>query len=194
MDSRLTSSTPKHVRPLEGPNPLSIYLHTSSFWLSQKTSNQGSSVWLRIFFECGATASADGINPGEFTLHNITVNQVIQLVSRFGKGSGELCQIWRWSCISPHTSVSFEPTPFGNEMARDQCYVDLAPPFGLRLLTFLTQLLSRVLVKYYGFPDFLHNSQLSANGHSRKRTALLTDTFSNPRLTSQLNLYVYTFS
>ncbi|KAK3733482.1 hypothetical protein QZH41_007067 [Actinostola sp. cb2023] len=33
--------------------------------------------------------------------------------------------------------------------------------------------------------DELH--QLSANGHSRKRTALLTDTFSNPRFTSQSN-------
>ena len=30
-------------------------------------------------------------------------------------------------------------------------------------------------------------SQLSANGHSRKRTALLTDAFSNPRFTSQSN-------
>ena len=30
-------------------------------------------------------------------------------------------------------------------------------------------------------------SQLSANGHSRKRTALLTDAFSNSRITSQSN-------
>ena len=30
-------------------------------------------------------------------------------------------------------------------------------------------------------------SQLSANGHSRKRTALFSDAFSNPRITSQSN-------
>ena len=34
---------------------------------------------------------------------------------------------------------------------------------------------------------FFLNSQLSANRHSRKRTALLTDAFSNPRFTSQSN-------
>ena len=36
-------------------------------------------------------------------------------------------------------------------------------------------------------------SQLSANGHSRKRTALLTDAFSNPRITSQSN-FIFTHS
>ena len=33
----------------------------------------------------------------------------------------------------------------------------------------------------------LHYSEPSANGHCRKRTALLTDAFSNPRFTSQSN-------
>ena len=33
-------------------------------------------------------------------------------------------------------------------------------------------------------------SQLSANGHSRKRTALLTDAFSNPRLPPSHTLYL----
>ena len=38
--------------------------------------------------------------------------------------------------------------------------------------------------------NFIQYSQLSANGHSHKRTALLTDAFSSPRFTSQSNSVV----
>ena len=39
----------------------------------------------------------------------------------------------------------------------------------------------------------LQYRQLSANGHSRKRTALLTDAFLNPNFTVPVRLCIYTF-
>ena len=66
----------------------------------------------------------------------------------------------------------------------------LTSPTGVDTLTFSTPV---------GYPArpfqalMIRSSQLSTNGHSGKRTALLTDAFSNPRFTSQYKS-VFTYS
>lgn len=72
----------------------------------------------------------DGINPDKFTLHYITVEQVIRLVSQFGRGAlTPKCDV-----KSAYRNVPLQPSDrYLLEMKwRNRYYVDLALPFGLR--------------------------------------------------------------
>ena len=63
----------------------------------------------------------DGINPDEFTLHYIMIDQVIRMVSQFGQGA-----------LMANRNIAIHPSDrflLGIKW-RSKFYVDLALPFG----------------------------------------------------------------
>ena len=66
------------------PFPL---LHVSSFVVIPKKGQPGKCC-LIVDLSCPGGASVnDGINPDEFTLHYVTVDQLILILSQFGQGA-----------------------------------------------------------------------------------------------------------
>ena len=95
----------------------------------------------------------------EFTLHYITVDQIIRLVSRLGQGT----VIATFAVESAYHNVPVHPSDrsllgmkWGN-----QYHVDLALPFGLRSALFIFNAIADtvewILVHSYQIPDLLHN-------------------------------------
>ena len=77
----------------------------------------------------------DGINPDDFTLHYITVDQIISLVSQFGRGA----LMAKFHIESTYRNVPVHPLDrylLGKQWC-NQCNVDLALPFGLRSAPFI---------------------------------------------------------
>ena len=62
-------------------------LHVSSFGVIPKKGQPGKWHLIVDLSSPGGASVNDGINPDDFTLHYVTVDQVICLVSRFGKGA-----------------------------------------------------------------------------------------------------------
>ena len=77
----------------------------------------------------------DGISTDEFTLHYITVDQIIGSVSRLGKGA----LMAKFDVESAYRNVPVHPSDrhLLRMKWRDQYYVDLALPFGLRSAPFI---------------------------------------------------------
>lgn len=62
----------------------------------------------------GGASVNDGINPDEFSLHYITVDKVIRLVSQFGRGA----LMAKFDVESAYRNVPIHPPVLaGNEMA-----------------------------------------------------------------------------
>ena len=100
----------------------------------------------------------DGISADEFTLHYITVDQIIRSVSRLGKGA----LMAKFDVESAYRNVPVHPSDrhlLGMKW-RNQYYVDLALPFGLRSAPFIfnaiADLVEWILVHSYQIPDLLH--------------------------------------
>lgn len=106
----------------------------------------------------GGTSVNDGINPDEFALQYITVDQVICLVSKFGKGAlmakSDVKAAYR--NVPVHLSHHYL---LGMKW-HDQFYVDLGLPFGLRSAPFIfnsvADMVEWILVTSYQIPDLLH--------------------------------------
>ena len=60
-------------------------LHICSFRVSPKK-GQPRKWQLIVDLSSGAASVKDGINPDDFTLHYVTIDHIILMVSRFGKG------------------------------------------------------------------------------------------------------------
>lgn len=105
----------------------------------------------------GGTSVNDGINPDEFALQYITVDQVICLVSKFGKGAlmakSDVKAAYR--NVPVHLSHHYL---LGMKW-HDQFYVDLGLPFGLRSAPFIfnsvADMVEWILVTSYQIPDLL---------------------------------------
>ena len=77
----------------------------------------------------------EGINPEDFTLHYITVDQVIRLVSQFGAGA----PMAKFGVESAYRNVPVHPSDrylLGIKWP-NQYYIDLTLPFGLRSALFI---------------------------------------------------------
>ena len=106
----------------------------------------------------GGASINDGISPDEFTLHYITVDQIIRLVSRLGKGA----LMAKFDSESAYCNVPVHPSNrylLGMKWC-NHYYVDLALPFGLRSAPFIfnavADMVEWILVHFYQIPDLLH--------------------------------------
>ena len=101
---------------------------------------------------------SDGISAEEFTLHYITVDQIIRSVSRLGKGA----LMAKFDVESVYRNVPVHPSDhhlLGMKW-RNQYYVVLALPFGLHSAPFnfnaIADLVEWILLHSYQIPDLLH--------------------------------------
>ena len=100
----------------------------------------------------------DGIDPDEFTLHYIKLDQVIRVVSKLGVGA----LMAKFDVEAAYRNVPVHPSHrvlLGMKW-RDQFYVDLVLPFGLRSAPFIfnsiADMVERILVNSYQIPHLLH--------------------------------------
>ena len=105
----------------------------------------------------GASVNA-GINPEEYSLHYITVDQVIRMVSQFGKGA----LMAKFDVEVAYRNIAVHPSHhylLGMKW-HGQFYVDLALPFGLRSVPYIfntvADLVEWILRNSYQVSDLLH--------------------------------------
>jgi len=78
----------------------------------------------------GSSSVNDGINPEEFALQYIRVDQIINMVSKYGPGA----LMAKFDVEAAYRNIAVHPSDrylLGMKW-RNLYYVDLAPPFGLR--------------------------------------------------------------
>ena len=100
------------------PVPL---LHVSSFGVIPQKGQPGKWRLIVDLSSPGGASVNDGINPDEFTLHYIMIDQVIRMVSQFGQGA-----------LMANRNIAIHPSDrflLGIKW-RSKFYVDLALPFG----------------------------------------------------------------
>ena len=147
-------------------SPPAPRLHVSSFGVIPEKGQPGK--WRLIVdlsFPGGANVN-DGINPDEFTLHYITVDQVIRMVSQFGEGA----LMAKFDVEAAYRNIIIHPSDcslLGMEW-RSKFYVDLALPFGLRSAPYIfncvAELVEWILVNNYKVPDLLQYFRRFHNG------------------------------
>ena len=133
-------------------------LQVSSFGVIPKKGQPGKWRLIVDLSSPGGASVNDGINPDDFTLHYITVDQIIRLVSRLGKGA----LMAKFDVESAYRNVPVHPCDrylLGMKW-RNQYYVDLALPFGLRSAPFIfnaiADMVEWILVHSYQISDLLH--------------------------------------
>jgi len=138
--------------------PPFLNFHVSSFGVIPKNGQPGKWRLIVDLSSPGGASVNDGINPDEFTLHCITVDQVIRLVSRFGKGA--LMTKFDVEAAYRNIAVHSSDRYLLGMQWRDHYFVDLALPFGLRSAPYIfnsvADLVEWILVNSYGIPDLLH--------------------------------------
>ena len=126
-------------------------LHVSSFGVIPKRGQPGK--WRLIVDlsspggEGGGASVNDGIDLDKFTLHYITVDQVIRLVSKLGPGA----HMAKFDVEAAYHNVPVHPS---------HCILlDLVLPFGLRSAPFIFNSIANmewILLNSYQIPDLLH--------------------------------------
>ena len=133
-------------------------LQVSSFSVIPKRGQAGK--WHLIVDLSSPISSSvnDGIDPEEFTLHYITVDQVIQLVSQFGPGA----LMAKFDVKAAYRNVPVHPSDrylLGMKW-RNCYYVDLTLPFGLHSAPFIfnaiADMVEWILVHPYQISALLH--------------------------------------
>ena len=106
----------------------------------------------------GGASVNDGIDLDRFTLHYITLDQVIRLVSKLGPGA----LMAKFDVEAAYRNVPAHPSHhilLGMKW-HNQFYVDLVLPFGLRSAPFIfnsiVDMAEWILVNSYQIPDLLH--------------------------------------
>ena len=106
----------------------------------------------------GGASVNDGIDPDRFTLHYITLDQVIRLVSKLGPRA----LMAKFDVEAAYRNVPAHPSHrilLGMKW-HNQFYVDLVLPFGLRSAPFIfnsiADMVEWILVNSYQIPDLLH--------------------------------------
>ena len=106
----------------------------------------------------GRASVNDGINPDDFTVHYVTIDQIIRIVSHCGKGAllAKFDVEVAYQNIAVHPRDSFL---LGMKWS-GKFYVDLALPFGLHSAPYIfnsvADLVQWILVNNYKIPDLLH--------------------------------------
>ena len=133
-------------------------LHVSSFGVIPKRGQPGKWRLIVDLSSPGGASVNDGIDPDEFTLHCITVDQVIRVVSKLGRGA----LMAKFDVEAAYRNVPVHPSHrvlLGMKW-RDQFYVDLVLPFGLRSAPFIfnsiADMVEWILVNSYQIPNLLH--------------------------------------
>ena len=134
------------------------FLHISSFGVIPKKGQPNKWRLIVDLSSPGGASVNDGIDPNEFTLHYITVDQVIRMVSRFGKGA----LMAKFDVESAYRNIAVHPADrylLGMKW-RGQYYVDLALPFGLRSAPYIFNAVAEavewILLNAYNVSDLLH--------------------------------------
>ena len=100
----------------------------------------------------------DGIDPQDFSLQYITVDQVIRMVSRYGPGA----LMAKFDVESAYRNIPVHPYDrflLGMRW-RGQFYIDLSLPFGLRSAPFIfnsvADMVEWILLRKHRLSDLLH--------------------------------------
>ena len=140
------------------PSPPLPNLHISSFGVIPKRGQPGK--WLLIvdLSSPGGSSVNDGIDPQDFTLQYIKVDEVIRMVSRYGPGA----LMAKFDVEAAYRNVPIHPEDrflLGMKW-REQFYVDLALPFGLRSAPFIfntvVDMVEWILLNQHNVSDLLH--------------------------------------
>ena len=133
-------------------------LHVSSFGVIPKRGQPGKWLLIMDLPSMGGANVNDGIDADEFTLHYITLDQVIRLVSKLGPRA----LMAKFDVDAAYRNVPVHPSRhvlLGMKW-RDQFYVDLVLPFGLRSAPFIfnsiADMVEWIVVHSYQIPDLLH--------------------------------------
>lgn len=103
----------------------------------------------------GGSSVNDGIDPHKFTLHYITVDQVIHMVSRLGRGA----LMAKFDVEAAYRNIPVHPADWFLKW-RDSYYVHLTLPFGLcsapYIFNAVVDMVEWILVHSYQVSDLLH--------------------------------------
>ena len=142
--------------PFDSP-PLPV-LQVSSFGVIPKKGQPGK--W-RLIVDLSSPAGMsvnDGINPEEFTLQYVRIDEIIAMVYRYGKGA----LMAKFDVEAAYRNIAVHPSDrylLGIKW-RGKYYVDLVLPFGLRSAPYIfnsvAALVEWILINNYSIPDLVH--------------------------------------
>ena len=133
-------------------------LHISSFGVIPKKGQPGKWRLIVDLSSPGGASVNDGIDPQDFSLQYIKVDQVIRMVSRYGPGA----LMAKFDVESAYRNIPVHPDDrflLGMRW-RGQFYVDLSLPFGLRSAPFIfnsvADMVEWILLHKHRLSDLLH--------------------------------------
>ena len=140
------------------PSPPLPNLQISSFGVIPKRGQPGK--W-RLIVDLSSPEGCsvnDGIDPQEFTLQYIRLDEVIHMVARYGPGA----LMAKFDVEAAYRNIAVHPDDrflLGMKW-RDQYYVDLTLPFGLRSAPFIfnsvADMVEWILLNQHAVSDLLH--------------------------------------
>ena len=144
-----------------GPFPLPPLpnLHVSSFGVIPKKGQPGKWRLIVDLSSPGGLSVNDGINAEDFSMQYIRVDQIISMISKYGRGAlmakFDLEAAYRNIAVHPSDCFFF----FGMKW-RNLYYVDLALPFSLRsapfILNSVAEMAEWILLNSHNVSDLLH--------------------------------------
>ena len=143
-----------------GPFPSSPIpnLHINSFGVIPKKGQPNK--WRLILDMSSPLGSSvnEGINPNDYPLQYIRVDDIVKMVYKFGRGA----LMAKFDVESAYRNIAVHPSHrflLGMKW-RSMYYVDLALPFGLRSAPYIfnsvAELVEWILLNNYRIPDLLH--------------------------------------
>ena len=140
------------------PSPPLPNLHISSFGVIPKKGQPGKWRLIVDLSSPGGSSVNDGIDPQEFTLQYIRLDEVIRMVSRYGPGA----LMAKFDVEAAYRNIAIHPDDrflLGMKW-RGQYYVDLTLPFGLRSAPFIfnsvADMVEWILLNQHAVSDLLH--------------------------------------
>lgn len=140
------------------PSPPFPNLHISSFGVIPKKGQPGKWRLTVDLSSPGGLNVNDGIDPDEFSLQYITVDQIIRMISKYGSGA----LIAKFDVEAAYCNIAVHPSDrylLGFKW-RNHYYVDLALPFGLRSAPYVfnsvADLVEWILLNAHNVSDLLH--------------------------------------
>lgn len=140
------------------PSPPLPNLHVSSFGVIPKKGQPGK--WRLVVDLSSPFGSSvnDGINPDEFSLHYIKLEEIVAMVNRWGQGA----LMAKFDVESAYCNIPVHPSErflLGLKW-RSQFYVDLTLPFGLwsapYIFNSVASVVEWILINNHGCEDMVH--------------------------------------
>ena len=158
IDNYLANEVALHR--VAGPFPLPPLpnLHVSSFGVIPKKGQPGKWRLIVDLSSPGGLSVNDGINAEDYTMQYIRVDQIINMISKYGRGA----LIAKFDVEAAYRNIAVHPSDrylLGMKW-RNLYYVDLALPFGLRSAPFIfnsvAELVEWILLNSHNASDLLH--------------------------------------